>query len=120
MYILRSKKTGIDCGWSQNLWKTGGFEITDDGSGLPTPMKVIAGIEKVTGLNLATTAPTPAPLPDPLDAPEPTGILTPAAEAAPLGEPEAPATFVTDALDPATVPTDVFSGAIDTNAEDNT
>ena len=125
MYILRSKKTGIDCGWSVNLWKTGGFEITDDGSGMDTPMKVIAGIEKETGLNLATSAVTPAPVVDPLAQPEPPGVLVPAPAAAAepaldVGEPTPPETFVTDATAPATVPADVFAGAVNNDAENNT
>lgn len=114
MYVLRSKKTGIDCGWAIISWKTGAFEIVDDGSGLPTPTKVIAGIEKATGINLTTSAPAPAPVIDPLAQPEPVGMLVPA------GTP--PVTTVTDEPPPATVPpdvpTDVFTGAVD--AEDNT
>lgn len=124
MYILKSKKTGVECGWSINLWKTGAFEIVENGDGLPTPAKVYAGIEKATGLNLLTSPPRPAAVvPDPLAQPEPAGILTPA-PVAPVttvedAPPAAPVSAVTAAPAPDTLPADVFAGAVAVDAEDN-
>ena len=115
MYVLRSKKTKIDCGWSINLWRTGGFEIVEDGSGIPTQTKVLAGIEQETGLNLMTGAPKPA-----AEAPgmgQPLGIITPAPVSTPA--PEVLNTSVTDAPVPANVPTSVFAEGVGGDAEDN-
>jgi hypothetical protein len=130
MYVLRSKKTGIDCGWSVPLWNTGAFEIVDDGSGIKTQPKVIAGIMDVTGLNL-TTGPV-TPVQTELAEPQTAGIIQPAPIATPTPNAVNPAaTFVTDATEaapqpvtdassPDTVPASLFpTEAVPLNAEDN-
>lgn len=111
MYVLRSKKTGIYCGWSAVLWGTGGFEIVDDESGSPTPPKVLGAIHSVTGLNLTSSGPTEAAA---SSAPSsPTAVLQPDEP------PKAPQTFVTDPADPANVPQGLFAGDDDGGAEDD-
>jgi len=110
MHVLRSKKTGIDCGWSNDLWRTGAFELVDDNSGHPTPPKVIAGVEAATGLNLSKG--TVAPADGPLDVPEPLGVVS----AAPA---ESLSTFVTDVDEPAMVAANLFPLESGSDAEDN-
>lgn len=107
MYVLRSKKTGIDCGWSDILWKTGGFELVDDESGADTPPKVKAAILEATGLEVGQGAVVPAATATP-------GVLT-----AVDPEPNPPETTVTDVADPANVPSSMFAADDGDDAEDN-
>lgn len=113
MYQLRSKKTGIFCGWSLALWNTGGFELADDESGMDTPPKVLASIEEATGLKVGQGVPQPTVQPGSVA--EPVGVLTPA-EPAPAAAVE---TTVTDAADPANVPSSMFAADTSSDAEDN-
>lgn len=108
MYVLESKKTGIHCGWSEVLWKTGGFELIDDGSGAPTPPKVVARIEAATGLNVMSGGVTPASAP-----------VAASSHIAPVEPPAAPETTVTDAADPANVDAALFVGDDGDDAEDD-